>query len=206
MGGKHIPRLRALCPDIRLRPEPARIIEAPGPDAGHLGACAAPCEQRGAAFSAESTCGRVAARTESLIERWLANQNPQLRSGHDDSGRVSGATGALAVAAVTVDHRCGCCRTFIADRATGTSTAEHRRCWCLHRLPPVGVFRVTWHIFHAAGPRRFGSAEDACFREFLWSDIKGAGRYDDRFSAATHSWHRAAAMPAEPSRKTACGG
>jgi len=78
MGGKHIPRLRALCPEIRLRPEPARIIEAPGPDAGHLGACTAPCEQRGAAFSAESTCGRVAARAESLIEHGLANQNPQV--------------------------------------------------------------------------------------------------------------------------------
>ena len=119
---------------------------------------------------------------------------------------MSSAAGALAVAAVTIDHCRGCCRTFIADRATGTSTAERRRCWCLHRLPPVGVFRVTWHIFRAAGPRRFGSAEDACFREFLWSDIKGAGRYYDRFSAATHSRHRAAAMPAEPSCETARGG
>jgi hypothetical protein len=78
MGSKHIPRLRALCPDIRVRFEPARIIEAPGPDAGRLGACAAPCEQRGAAFSAESPCGHVAALTESLIEHWLADQNPQL--------------------------------------------------------------------------------------------------------------------------------
>ena len=119
---------------------------------------------------------------------------------------MSSAAGALAVAAVTIDHCRGCCRPFIADRATGTSTAEHRRCWCVHQLPPVGVFRVTWHIVCAAGPRRFGSAEDACFREFPWSDIKGAGRYYDRFPAATHSWHGAPAMAAEPSRKTARGG
>jgi hypothetical protein len=137
VGTQDVPGLRAAGPIFPGGVKPTWIIKAAGPDSHHIGTRGARGEQRRPALSAEAASRNVAADGGNFVIARLAAQQVKIGSLHHHGRRVRGAAGALAIAAVTLDHRDRPRRALVANGAARTAARE-----------------VGWHI-HGVTRTRF---------------------------------------------------
>src|SRR5580700_3215702 len=130
MGTQDIPGLRAAGPNIPFRSKPTRIIEAAGSNSQHFGTGGARSEQGRSAFLAEPAAYGAAAVCGTFPISRLATHKPKRCLGNNYGRRVGGATGSLAVTAVTIEHCNRSCRTIVAHRPARTAARENR--WYCH--------------------------------------------------------------------------
>src|SRR5438034_986437 len=96
-----VPGLGALDEDVRLRAEPARIVQRADPDRDQIGAGGNPQKQHTAAFRAERPGYAVSAIRRLDVNLWLALGDPETGGGNPQPSRRGATALALAVAAVT---------------------------------------------------------------------------------------------------------
>ena len=123
-----VPRVRVTCPDVHLRFEPTRTIQARGSDGNKLRNGIGLHHNRSAAFGAKASASHATLFAGRRMKAGRALQELERLRRHDDERRERPATRSLAIATVTVKHqnRFGC--GFVADRAASASTGEGSCC------------------------------------------------------------------------------
>ncbi|MDB6023823.1 MAG: hypothetical protein JWM68_46 [Verrucomicrobiales bacterium] len=116
-----VPRMRVACPDICLRAEPTRIIQARRSDRDNVRDSVRLADNRRTAFSAKAPMRLATHVTGRGMEPECALQQLESFRRHDDERRRGTPAGLLAISTVTVKHHHRCCRGFVANRATSAS-------------------------------------------------------------------------------------